>query len=143
MKEFRIILLLFFALIAFSTVAQKKQGVKKEGAHEAEYNAVQQDSDAQDDSDEGQGNSENQSDPDQVANTSGTDTKVTSSSGSPAVEDETEALDGTNTMQRASLNIAGSPLPGRTSAVADSEKENKSNGQPSVDREIRKDKKKK
>lgn len=128
----RLFLTIFFSISFVLAFGQKEtQGVKKEGAHQAEYNAnaPEKDHSAEVDSrtlkdgkEEETGTASNSSQgdnsggdasPEQTANTAGTDTRTTSSSGSPALL-ATDGPDGTNTMQRATINIAGSPLPGRS-----------------------------
>jgi hypothetical protein len=123
-----IILLLLTAFFTGSVYAQEQQGVKDEGAHQAEYN-----SEAQDRDHSGEINSRSQSsediegdnsDPGEQVSAAAVDTvgeadavpvgtRTTSSAGSPGVLVE-DGTDGTNTMQRAKPNIAGSPVPGGT-----------------------------
>jgi hypothetical protein len=111
-------------LALLSARAQEREGVKKEGANEAEYNSEGQERDnspepgKRDQSTEkgkdSQGAGSQIQDASSAANTAGTDTRVTSPSGSPGVLMDEGNPDGTNTMQSATLNIAGSPLPGAT-----------------------------
>jgi hypothetical protein len=140
------LVVLFFSVTA--TFAQEKEGVKNDRAQEAEYNADapvrdnSSDVNSRDLAKEGEkaekkesGEEDNTNNSNQ-SNTTGTDTRTTSSAGSPGIpmEDERQS-DGTNTMQRASLNIAGSPLPGEK-PVDDSKENNADN------RERKKNKKK-
>ena len=111
-------------VLSIGAVAQEKEGVKREGAHQSEYNSDAQDRDHSAEIDSGvqpseDGDNENSDPGNQVhdaasaANTPGTDTRTVSSAGSPGIlMSDGEKPDGTNTMQRASLNIAGSPIPG-------------------------------
>ncbi len=125
MKRILVIFLLGVGLISVN--AQEKEGVKSEGAHQSEYNAdaqdrehtaeidsrVQSSEDGEDDGDAG----EQSQDASSYANTGGTDTRTTSSSGSPGIlMTDDEETDGTNNIQRATLNIAGSPIPGGQSS---------------------------
>jgi len=128
------ILLSFFILSVFAITvsaqdkAKEKKGVKQEGAHQAEYNSNTEERDHAADIDsrnatkakgderindagEQEANEES-ADAENETNTEGVSTKDASSSGSPAVPSEDEELDGTNTVQRAKLNTAGSPIPG-------------------------------
>lgn len=118
----RLITLMIACLMTVAVNAQEAEGVKPEGAHEAEYNSDAQDRDhsgeidsrVQPSEDSEGGDFEREShDPDQAANTSGVTHRTVSSSGSPAILMTEEVPDGTNTMQRATLNTAGSPVPGR------------------------------
>jgi hypothetical protein len=147
----RIILTCLLVILFFSmtvTFAQEKEGVKNEGAHEAEYNTdapVRDDGPemnsmnlAKDDENGEKKESEEESNANnsRASNTTGVDTRTTSSAGSPGIPmDDEKQSDGTNTMQRASLNIAGSPVPGEK--PADDSKGNNSNS-----RERKKNKKK-
>jgi hypothetical protein len=121
----KVIILGFLAMFlsVFAVQAQQKQ----EGAHEAEYNADSQDREGSgeidsriDPSANEDGNRVDAGEQDNVTGTTTptinitpTDTRTTSSAGSPGVLMEgDETPDGTNTMQRAKPNIAGSPVPG-------------------------------
>jgi hypothetical protein len=119
MKTINIIFIVGLLFTVLPASGQEK-GVREEGAHEAEFNAGGQDMDPGSNKDSGDLDSDadaQSNDPDQAANTSGTDTRTTSSAGSPGILMENdEVADGTNTMQRASLNIAGSPLPSQQSS---------------------------
>jgi hypothetical protein len=116
-----------------SAKAQEREGVKDEGAHEAEYNANAQERDHSGELDSrggegGSGEAGSQSqDASSRANTAGTDTRTVSPAGSPAVlMSDSDQPDGTNTMQRATLNIAGSPLPGASRQSSDANLEDRS-----------------
>lgn len=99
---------------------------REEGANEAEFNSNAQERDnaaeidsREDELEEDEGNTQDvgqQSNAVSVtpSNTGGVQTATTSSAGSPALlaEDNGRSADGTNTVQRASPNIAGSPVPG-------------------------------
>jgi hypothetical protein len=135
-----LIVILMMCVVGFSVNAQKQKGVKKEGAHQAEFNAdgQQKDNDAQIESRNlkepragkssipGQ-DSVNVNNAASASNTEGVDVMTTSPSGSPGIRANGGNPDGTNTMQRASLNIAGSPLPGKSKI---SEKPAKSSDRP-------------
>lgn len=120
----RIIVFIIGLFLCIGASAQEKEGVKREGAHQSEFNSDAQDRDhtgeidsrvqPSEDGDNGNADPANQvQDAASAANTPGTDSRTVSSAGSPGIlmEDD-ENPDGTNTMQRASLNIAGSPIPG-------------------------------
>jgi hypothetical protein len=137
MKRLIFIATILTSLTFIQVAAQVKEGVKKEGAHEAEYNSDAQDKDGSaeidtrnqsEDERTGESDAGNQvHDASSAANTAGTDTKTTSASGSPAIlMNDSEEADGTNTMQRASLNIAGSPLPGHKKTSSSSTTEDRS-----------------
>jgi hypothetical protein len=121
-------LIFFLAVMTFTQgFAQEKKGIKKEGAHEAEYNANTQEREHGPEVDmrnreEGiDNNADDQShDPNSPANTSGTDSRMASGAGSTA-EPAENGTDGTNTMPRATLNTAGSPVPGGKSNSAESQ----------------------
>lgn len=124
------------SLVSLSVIGQdkakEKKGVKSEGAHQAEYNANTQERDHaaeidsrnatkgsqdQNTSDVGEEEANEESnDTENETNTAGVPSRDVSSSGSPGMATEDEALDGTNTMQRAKLNTAGSPIPGSRAA---------------------------
>ncbi len=124
MKSSVLPFILFFSLSVVVAFAQEKQGVKDEGAHQAEYNSDGQDRDRSDEIDsrvsenEGgtpadAGNQNNLEPAGENVELTPTGTRTTSASGSPGVlmEDGTYP-DGTNTKQSAEPNIAGSPVPG-------------------------------
>lgn len=120
-----IIAILFSGTLVF---AQEKEGVKDEGAHEAEFNSDAQDRDHSGEidsrvqpsedregrpADAGQQSNEEGEVAGDVNTTTGAMTRHASSSGSPGVMmDDEHERDGTNTMQRAELNVGGAPLPG-------------------------------
>jgi hypothetical protein len=119
MRKEIVISLIFGLFAAFQSNAQEQEA-KKEGARQAEFNTESQDVNSSGAREGGNENPEDQvQDAASPANTMGTDTRTVSSAGSPGVlmADE-ESPDGTNTLQRASLNIAGSPVPGGTSKSA-------------------------
>jgi hypothetical protein len=124
MIKMNFVLILICTFLTISSFGQRP-GVKKEGAHQAEYNAVLQDGDAKDNVESNRNSPEADTvdaDPDQYANTSGVDSETSSSGGSPGMPmEDANRPDGTNTMQRASLNIAGSPLPGREYTASQNE----------------------
>lgn len=127
MKTIRIFILSVCSLFATTAMAQQSEGVKEEGAHQAEYNADGQvrDASAEVDSrengepvegDAAAANAGEQTNLDAPAENviiTPTGTRTTSPSGSPGVlMDDPSVTDGTNTQQSASPNIAGSPVPG-------------------------------
>ena len=129
--------LLVISLISITAYSQDKakdkKGVKKEGAHQAEYNSNTEERDHAADIDSRnatkgandenvndvgeQEANENADDAQSETNTAGVPSRDVSSSGSPGVAAE-GALDGTNTVQRAKLNTAGSPIPGSSKSAA-------------------------
>jgi hypothetical protein len=119
MRKEIVISVIFGLFAAFPSIAQEQEA-KKEGAHQAEFNTESQDVNSSGAREGGNENAEDQvQNAASPANTMGTDTRTVSSAGSPGIlmTDE-ESPDGTNTLQRASLNIAGSPVPGGTSKSA-------------------------
>ena len=130
--------IIFGVVLSAGAFAQEKEGVKREGAHEAEFNSDAQDRDhsgeidsrvqPSEDGDNGNADPGNQiHDASSAANTSGTDSPTVSSAGSPAIlMSDSETPDGTNTMQRASLNIAGSPIPGSKRGTGQTDGEDRS-----------------
>jgi hypothetical protein len=119
------IILLHLFLLPLFVAAQERRPVKPQGAHEAEFNSGEQKERSGEDEtiethDAGeQDNTNKEALIDPGSNTVGTDVSTASPSGSPAIATEGAEPDGTNTMQRATLNIAGSPLPGRSKASTD------------------------
>jgi hypothetical protein len=135
MKHY-LVLLVFVALVtANKGMAQDKKGVKKEGAHQAEYNANAEKREHSPEIDSRNLNRSDSTGPDvgeqsnfddhknsNLNTSSPAGTKTTSSSGSPGVlMGDHNTPDGTNTIQSATPNIAGSPIPGSKKG-----KENKS-----------------
>ena len=133
-----IILASIASVLSITANAQEKEGIKREGAHQSEYNA-----DAQDDRDHSaeidsrvqpseEGDNGNADPGNQIhdaasaANTPGVDSRTVSSAGSPGILMSEETPDGTNTMQRATLNIAGSPIPGSRNSASDDQGEDRS-----------------
>jgi|GEM_PF-4187978 hypothetical protein len=127
MRTIRLFILSVCSLFATGAIAQQSEGVKEEGAHQAEYNADGQvrDASAEVDSrengepaevDAAAANAGEQTNLDAPAENviiTPTGTRTTSPSGSPGVlMDDPSVTDGTNTQQSASPNIAGSPVPG-------------------------------
>jgi hypothetical protein len=125
----KLIIPIALATLAFSgAYAQNHEGVKKEGAHEAEYNADAQDRNHSGEIDSRVNNKDTTSDQSSTANQDNTerfndqatapsspwgDSRTVSSSGSPGVlAKDQDVTDGTNTIQQAQPNIAGSPVPG-------------------------------
>jgi hypothetical protein len=128
MKKLIIPIAIISALTVTTLHAQNEDGIKQEGAHEAEYNADSEVRDRSADVDSRVENNDTLRDQSNAGNQDNTerfndeatapsspwgDSRTVSSSGSPGVlaKDET-ATDGTNTMQKAEPNIAGSPIPG-------------------------------
>ncbi|HLT74972.1 MAG TPA: hypothetical protein VKZ68_07790 [Ohtaekwangia sp.] len=126
MKSSALFLIMFIGLSVVFASAQEKQGVKEEGAHQAEYNSDSQDRDHSGEIDsrvqpsedqEGApadaGDQDNSEPTEENVEMTPTGTRTTSPSGSPGVlmEDE-KSPDGTNTRPSAQPNIAGSPVPG-------------------------------
>ena len=127
-----ILFILVLCLATLTTIAQEKakekKGIKSEGAHQAEYNANTEERDHAADVDSRNatqgGNDQNlndageqeanedSNDAENETNTAGVPSRDVSSAGSPGVPSKNGAVDGTNTMQRAKLNTAGSPIPG-------------------------------
>ena len=132
MKAIKKLFLFIGSVIATTTFAQQSEGVKEEGAHEAEYNANAQDRDHSGEIDSRQNG--DAADGNQNANAgeqtnfgataenviiSPAGTRTTSPAGSPGVLMEDSSIpDGTNTKQSAEPNIAGSPVPGAGRANA-------------------------
>ena len=117
--------ILGLVLINTSLFAQESEGIKEEGAHQAEYNANAQDRDHSGEIDSrqaadapGDGDSTGVGDQTNFGATVETviitpaGTRTTSSSGSPGIlMEDNSTTDGTNTRQSAQPNIAGSPVP--------------------------------
>jgi hypothetical protein len=134
MKKRNIVFLIIGTFISLAAYAQQSEGIKDEGAHEAEYNADAQDRDHSGEIDSRQNDdvdgSENTTDVGEQTNFGATvenviitpaGTRTTSPSGSPGIRMEDPSMpDGTNTRQSARPNIAGSPVPD-ASEVKDSE----------------------
>lgn len=127
MNTIKILCFAICALITTTTFAQQSEGVKKEGAHQAEYNADAQDRDNSGEIDSrqnGEANNAGTGDAGEQTNFGATvetviitpaGTRTTSPSGSPGIlMEDPSTLDGTNTRQSAKPNIAGSPVPGAT-----------------------------
>lgn len=132
MKAIKILCFALFATITITTFAQQSEGVKQEGAHQAEYNADAQDRDHSGEIDSRQNGEANNAgtgeagtgDAGEQTNFGATvetviitpaGTRTTSPSGSPGIlMEDPSTLDGTNTRQSAKPNIAGSPVPGAT-----------------------------
>jgi hypothetical protein len=126
MKNYWIVLIVFILVIHTKGVAQTKEGVKKEGAHQSEYNANATEREHSPEIDSRNPNHSDSSSSDvgqqdnfednrhsDVNTPSPAGTKTTSSSGSPGVlMGDHNTPDGTNTIQSATPNIAGSPVPG-------------------------------
>lgn len=112
----------FFAIgflsIAFNGFSQDNEGVKREGNHQSEYNAdaQQRDNAAEYDSRDMESKEEigtERSEETQSTTIASGGGSTASPSGSPGLLNENQKdTDGTNTMQRATLNTAGSPVPG-------------------------------
>lgn len=114
------------SVAVISATGQEQEGVKDEGAHQAEYNADAQDRDHSGEIDsrvqesedrEGApvaaGEQTNREQPRESVELAPTGTRTTSPSGSPGVlMEDGRYTDGTNTKQSAEPNIAGSPVPG-------------------------------
>lgn len=125
-----IIIAISACFLSIAAQAQEKEGVKREGAHQSEYNSDAQDErdhtaeidsrvQPSEEGDNGNADPGNQvQDASSAANTAGVDSRTVSSAGSPGILMSEETPDGTNTMQRASLNIAGSPIPGSGNSSA-------------------------
>ena len=139
MKNIIVWILLLLPIAGFSQQEDNvKKGIKKEGAHEAEYNANSdvKDRSADVDSRNGETTAGDRKDAETTSkvNVEGTtnnqtDTRTTSSSGSPYTLMDDGERDGTNNRQSATLNIAGSPLPGHAKAMSSKGNQNKSNGE--------------
>jgi hypothetical protein len=123
-KLLHLLLCIVFPAFSFSVAAQQQLN-EQQGAKEAEINAdphPQDTEDRQTHDPEGnyEGNTQSNvpanakviNEGNKPSNTAGANVSTSSSSGSPGVPMEgKQPRDGTNTMQKASLNIAGSPVP--------------------------------
>lgn len=134
-----------------TSMAQEKEGIKAEGAHEAEFNSDAQDRDASGEidsrvqpsedregppADAGNQQPENIKDASSGSVTVGTETRTASPSGSPGIlVGNPDEVDGTNTVQRAKPNMAGSPVPGGTT-IKTSGKPAKPEDQPSKNKQF-------
>lgn len=111
----QIILTLAIAFVAFVVNAQSQP--KKEGAHQAEYNAKQHEVDGENGPskrlpDARDVSAGNEMQTDSIAHTTEENTMAPAS-------DSQAALDGTGNMPEATLNVAGSPIPGTSKKVVE------------------------
>jgi hypothetical protein len=132
MKRWCIVLNFLIFVFAWNFTEAQINKTENEGAREAELNADPHPQDEQDiQTHDPQGNYENNeasnipagtdvtndgNESGAETNTPGVNVRTTSPSGSPAVPMEGDERDGTNTVQSARPNIAGSPVPGGSTA---------------------------